>query len=110
MAARIKTGDTVEVVTGDAKIKGQRGKVTKVDTKKGRVTIEGVNFVWKHLRRSQEHPKGGRIEREASIDLSNVMVVDPQSGKPTRIGFTVVEENGKQMKKRVAKKSGTILD
>ena len=107
---KIKRGDTVVVIRGDAKIKNQRGKVLKFDPKTNRVVVEGLNYMKKHLRRSQENPRGGRVEREAPMDVSNVMLVCPQTNKPTRVGFTFVEEGGERVKKRVAKVSGKILD
>lgn len=107
---KIKRGDTVEVIRGDAKIKGQRGKVLRVLPKKNAVVIENVNYVFKHLRRSQEHPRGGRVEKEAPIDISNVMLVCPETNKRTRVGYKFVEEAGKQVKKRVCKISGAVLD
>lgn len=107
---KIKRGDTVEVIRGDAKIKGQRGKVLRVIRKDNAVVIENVNYVYKHLRRSQEHPKGGRVEREAPIDISNVMLICPETNKKTRVGFTLVEEGGKKVKKRLCKASGAVID
>jgi large subunit ribosomal protein L24 len=119
MAAKIKTGDTVVVVRG--RDKGKQGKVLKVlkkeiRNKKGeviqtkvRVIVEGVNLRKKHVRATQVS-EGGIVEFEAPIDVSNVMLVDPQTGQPTRVGFETVEEDGYIVKYRVAKKSGTRLD
>jgi large subunit ribosomal protein L24 len=119
MAAKIKTGDTVVVLRG--KDKGKQGKVLKVikkekRNKKGevietkvRVIVEGVNLRKKHVRATQVS-EGGIVEFEAPIDISNVMLVDPQTGEPTRVGFETVEEDGYIVKYRVAKKSGTRLD
>jgi large subunit ribosomal protein L24 len=119
MAAKIKTGDTVVVVRG--RDKGKQGKVLKVlkkeiRNKKGeviqtkvRVVVEGVNLRKKHIRATQVS-EGGIVEFEAPIDISNVMLVDPQTGEPTRVGFETVEEDGYIVKYRVAKKSGTRLD
>jgi len=119
MAAKIKTGDTVVVVRG--RDKGKRGKVLKVvkkeiRNKKGeviqtkvRVVVEGVNLRKKHVRATQVS-EGGIVEFEAPIDVSNVMLVDPRTGEPTRVGFETVEEDGYLVKYRVAKKSGTRID
>ncbi len=119
MAMKIKRGDTVVVLRG--KDKGKQGKVLKVikkeeRNKKGevirtkyRVIVEGVNLRKKHVRATQVS-EGGIIEFEAPIDISNVMLIDPKTGKPTRVGFEIVEENGYLVKYRVAKKSGTRLD
>lgn len=104
MGNRIKRGDTVEVIRGDSRNKGRRGKVLSVDRRKNEVVIENVNYVKKHLRRSQEHPKGGRVEREAPLDMSNVMVVCPSCSRATRIGFVTVKEGEKDVKHRKCKK------
>ncbi len=103
MAMRIKQGDTVMVITG--RDKGKTGKVLLVLTDKGRLVVEGVNRVWKHVKPSQRSPQGGRIQKDAPIQASNVMPVDPSTGKPTRVKFEV--RDGK--KHRVAIKSGTSL-
>ena len=78
----IRRNDVVAVITGEEK--GKTGKVLSVDLRSGRVIVEGVNFIWKHLRRSQQHPHGARIQKEASIHLSNVKVVCPSCNKPVR--------------------------
>lgn len=97
----IKKGDMVYVNTGDDK--GKTGKVTKVIIEKKRAIVEGVNMVKKSTKPSAEHPQGGFVEQEASIHISNLNVVDPKTGKPTRIGRKL-GENGKLV--RYAKKSG----
>ena len=99
--ARLKSGDTVEVVSGAEK--GKRGKVLRINQESGRVTVQGVNMVYKHLRKSQKHPQGGRIQLEAGLDISNVMLVDPKSGTPTRVRMEV-DGNGKKV--RVSTRSG----
>ena len=99
--SRLKSGDLVAVVSGAEK--GKRGKVLKVDRRQGRITVQGVNMVYKHLRRSQKHPRGGRIQLEAALDMSNVLLVDPKSGKPTRVRMKV-DDDGKKV--RVSVKSG----
>jgi len=100
----VKTGDSVIVITG--KDKGKKGKVLEVQPAKGRVIVEGVNLIKKHVRPSQQNPEGGILTQEAYIDASNVMHIDPKSGKPTRIGHK--EVNGKKV--RIAKKSGEVID
>lgn len=85
--------------------KGKQGRVLRVITDKDRVVVEGINRVWKHVRPSQRHPQGGRIQKDAPIHLSNVMPLDPTTGKGTRVKFEARE--GK--KHRVAVKSGTDL-
>ena len=103
MARHIKTGDTVMVITGADK--GKTGKVLRVMTDKDRVVVEGINRVWKHVRPSQRNPQGGRIQKNAPIHVSNVMPLDPTTGKGTRVRFEV--RDGR--KHRIAVKSGTDL-
>lgn len=99
----IKTGDKVVVISG--KDKGKEGVVLAAQPSTNKVTVEGVNVVKKHVRPSQMNPDGGIVEFEAPIHASNVMIVDPKSGKPTRVGFKFVD--GKKV--RFAKKSGEVL-
>ncbi|MBF0709917.1 MULTISPECIES: 50S ribosomal protein L24 [unclassified Gemella] len=96
----IKKGDKVVVITG--KDKGKVGIVKEALPKEDRVVVEGVNIVKKHTKSSQEAPQGGRIEFEAPVHVSNVMLQDPETGKPTRVGFEV--KDGKKV--RISKKSG----
>ncbi len=110
MPARIKADDEVIVIGG--KDRGKRGKVLRVDPKAQRVYIEGLNMVKRHQRPQQvagaqrAQQVGGVIEKEGPIHLSNVMLLDPKDGKPTRVGVEI--ENGKRV--RVAKRSGTRID
>ena len=110
MSARVKTGDEVIVVGG--KDRGKRGKVLRVEPAKHRVYVEGLNMVKRHTRPRQvagaqrAEDVGGVIEKEGPIHISNVMLLDPGDGKPTRIGVEV--EDGKRY--RVARRSGTRLD
>ena len=101
----VKNGDQVIVISG--KDKGTTGKVISVDKKKGRVFVEGVNIVKKHRKAKSQTAVSGIVEREGSIDASNVMLVDPKSGKPTRVGYKV---NADGTKARIAKKSGAVID
>lgn len=103
MARNIKTGDTVVVIAGADK--GRVGKVLRVLTAKDRVVVEGVHRVWKHVRPSRQNPQGGRIQKDAPIHISNVMPVDPTTGKGTRVRFEMRDGQ----KHRVAVKSGTDL-
>jgi large subunit ribosomal protein L24 len=103
MKLNIKKGDNVQVMTGVDK--GKTGKVVEIITEKYRAIVEGVNIVHKHTKPSTNSPQGGIIQKEASIHMSNLMIVDPSEGKPTRIGRKI--ENGKSV--RYAKKSGEIL-
>ena len=97
---RIKKGDTVYVNAGNDK--GKTGKVLAVDPEAQRAIVEGVNMVSKHTKPNAKQPQGGIIKKEAPIHISNLNLIDPQSGKPTRVGFKV--EGGKKV--RFAKKSG----
>ena len=102
MSMKIKKGDTVKVIAGrDSKAEG---KVISVDVKKNRVIVEGVNMVTKHAKPSQANPNGGIIQKEAPIDISNVMLV--YKGKPTRVGFKMDGDK----KVRFAKATGEVID
>ena len=103
MARHIKSGDMVMVIAGADK--GRTGRVLRVLIDKNRVVVEGVNRVWKHVRPSQRNPQGGRIQKDAPVHISNVMPIDPATGKATRVKFE--ERNGK--KHRVAIGTGTDL-
>ncbi|MUG73501.1 50S ribosomal protein L24 [Paenibacillus validus] len=101
----VKKDDTVFVITG--KDKGKKGRVIAAYPRQNRVLVEGVNMIKKHAKPSQANPQGGILTQEAPIHVSNVMLVDPISGQPTRIGYKVLD-SGKKV--RVAKKSGEIID
>ena len=98
---KIKKGDTVYVLAGDDK--GKTGRVLSVMPEQGKAIVEGVNIVSKSTKPNANAPQGGIIKKEAPIDLSNLAVVDPKTGKPTRVGFRF-DENGKKV--RYSKKSG----
>ena len=104
--AKIKSGDQVVVISG--KDRGKTGKVQRVDPKKDRVVVEGVNIVKRHQRPSALNPnaEAGVIEREGAIHISNVMLIDPDTKKPTRVGIT--REGGKRQ--RIARRSGAQVD
>ena len=96
---KIHKGDQVKVVTG--KESGKTGKVLRVDTESHRVVIERLNMVKKHTKPNpKKNPQGGVIEREAAIDVSNVMLVCPACGQPTRVGYRVTADGGKVRKCR----------
>ena len=97
----IKKGDTVTVVAGDSK--GQQGRVLSINREKETVIVEGVNLISKHTKPNAKSPQGGILKKEASIHISNLMLVDPSSGKATRIGRKL---NDKNKLVRYAKKSG----
>jgi len=108
MAARVRKDDIVEVIAGDNK--GAHGKVLRVFPGKNRVLVEGVNVVYRHVRRSRRHPQGGRIRREAPIHISNVQPVDPKTGKGTRVRFKVKRDaSGKVGPKQRVSIGGTVL-
>ena len=98
---RIKKGDTVMVITGESK--GQKGRVLRVDKSKEKAIVEGLNLVSKHTKPNAKSPQGGIIRKEAPIHISNLMLIDPTSGKPTRIGRRL-NSNNKLV--RYSKKSG----
>ena len=100
----VKKGDKVMVISG--KEKGKTGTIIAAFPKKDRVLVEGMNLVKKHMKPNQANPQGGIVSQEASIHVSNVMLIDPKSGEPTRVGYKV--EDGKKV--RVAKKSGETID
>jgi large subunit ribosomal protein L24 len=104
MAAKIKKGDRVVVLTG--RDKGRQGAVLKVLPKDSRVLVEGLNIVQRHTRPTQGDPQGGIKPKEAALHISNVALVDPKSGGATRVGFRV--EDGKKV--RFAKKSGEVIN
>jgi large subunit ribosomal protein L24 len=107
MPARIRRDDEVIVISG--KDRGKRGKVLRVQPKQERIFVEGLNIVKRHQRPTQTaagQQAGGVIEREGPIHVSNVMLIDPKDGKPTRMGIEIVD--GKRL--RVAKRSGARLD
>ena len=103
MAAKIKKGDTVEVIAG--KDKGQRGAVLQILPKKNRVLVEGLNMVKKHQKPAQGQ-EGGILDKEAPLHMSNVMIIDPQDDRPCRVGFDMKDGQ----KRRVSKRTGTVLD
>ena len=100
----IKTGDKVRVIAG--KDKGKEGSVKKILAAENRVVVEGINMIKKHQKPNNANPNGGIIDAEAPIQASNVMLIDPSTNEPTRVGFKVVD--GKKV--RVAKKSGKTID
>ncbi len=101
---KIKKGDKVTVITG--RDKGKTGEILRVDPKRSRVLVQGVNMVKRHQGPSQTSP-GGIIEKEASLHISNVAHIDPKSDQPTRIGYRI-ESGGRKV--RFAKRSGELID
>jgi large subunit ribosomal protein L24 len=101
----VKKDDTVMVISG--KDKGKKGRIIVAYPRQNRVLVEGINMVKKHSKPSQDYPQGGIIEKEAPIHVSNVMLIDPKSGLPTRVGYQVLD-NGSKV--RIAKRSGEVID
>lgn len=104
----VKKGDEVKVIAGNDK--GKEGRVLMVYPDRERVLVEGINMRVHHDQPTQQNPQGGRIEREVAIHVSNVMVIDPSTGEPTRIGRKRIEEDGNGRWVRYAKNSGEIID
>ena len=105
MAARIRKGDTVVVITGADK--GRRGEVLRVMPKAERAVVQGVNIAKRHTKPRGMGEPGGIVEREATIHLSNLMLIDPKSEKPTKVGFRVLDDGRKV---RVAKATGDVIE
>ncbi|HJP30341.1 MAG TPA: 50S ribosomal protein L24 [Candidatus Latescibacteria bacterium] len=102
---KIKRDDTVLVISGNDK--GKRGRVLRVFPEQDRLIVEGVRMMKKHTKPTQRDPQGGIVEREAPMHISNVMLVDPKSDEPTRVGRRRLDE-GRQV--RIAKRSGEMID
>ncbi len=100
----IKVNDLVEMLSGADK--GKQGKVLKVDRANRKVVVEGLNRVFKHVKKSQRNPQGGRLSKENAVDASKVALVCPQTGKPTRIGVRYLPDGSKE---RYSKKSGATI-
>ncbi|HXT79705.1 MAG TPA: 50S ribosomal protein L24 [Acetobacteraceae bacterium] len=105
MAARIRKGDTVVVLSGASK--GIRGEVLRVIPRAERALVQGVNIVKRHTKPTGMGQPGGIVEQEASIHLSNLMLIDPKSEKPTKVGFRILDDG---QKVRVAKATGAVIE
>jgi large subunit ribosomal protein L24 len=105
MAAKVKKGDRVVVLTG--RDKGKEGEVLKVLPQESRVVVQGVMLVKRHQKASPRNPEGGIVSKEAAIDVSNIAHLDPKDGMPTRVGFKFLEDGRKV---RYAKRSGEVID
>jgi large subunit ribosomal protein L24 len=100
----IRKGDMVRVITGDDA--GSTARVLRVLIDKGKIVVEGVNKVYKHMKPSRRNPQGGRLSKEMPIDASNVMLIDPSTSRPTRVGVRILSDGSKE---RFAKRSGASL-
>jgi large subunit ribosomal protein L24 len=105
----IRKNDNVIVIAGNSR--GKSGKVLKVYPATRRIIVEGVNIMKRHTRPNQRNPQGGIVQREAPIHMSNVMLLDPKSNQPTRVGTKVVKDEsiGKKRRMRVAKATGEMF-
>jgi large subunit ribosomal protein L24 len=106
---KIRKNDNVVVIAGNSR--GKSGKVLKVYPETRRIIVEGVNIMKRHTRPNQRNPQGGIVQREAPIHMSNVMLLDPKSNQPTRVGTKVVKDEsiGKKRRMRVAKATGEMF-
>lgn len=106
---KIRKNDMVMVIAGNDR--GKTGKVLKVFPKDYRVIVEGINLRKKHTKPNQKNPQGGILEKEAPIHASNVMILDPKTNEPTRIGSRIIldEKKGKKKIVRIAKASGEMI-
>jgi large subunit ribosomal protein L24 len=107
MAARLKKGDRVVVITG--RDKGRTGEIIEMRRTEGRALVRGINMVKRHQRQTAA-AEGGIISKEAPVHLSNIALADPKDGKPTRVGFKFVGSGDERKKVRVAKRSGVEID
>ncbi len=106
---KIKKNDMVMVIAGNDR--GKTGKVLKVFPKTNRIIVEGISIRKRHTKPNQKNPQGGILEKEGSINASNVMILDPKTNEPTRIGSQIIldEKTGKRKTARVAKASGEMI-
>lgn len=104
MAQHVKQGDQVMVIAGDDR--GKTGQVLKVFPDNQKVLVQGVNQVYRHMRPSRQNPRGGRVQKEMPIHISNVQPIDPKTSRPTRVGYKVTEDGSKE---RIARVSGESL-
>ena len=106
---KIRKNDNVQVISGNDR--GKKGKVLKVFPKDSRVIVEGINLRKRHTKPNQRNPQGGILEKEAPINVSNVMLIDPKSNEPTRLGSQIIldEKTGKKKRARISRVSGEMV-
>lgn len=105
---KLRKNDKVKVISGNNR--GKEGKILKIYRSADKVIVEGVNIIKRHTKPNQKNPQGGITQKEAPIQVSNVMLIDPKAGEPTRLGVQVIDEgNGKKKRMRYGKKSGEII-
>jgi large subunit ribosomal protein L24 len=100
----IRVKDVVEILTGDDR--GKRGEVISVDREKGKVVVQGINLVYRHMKARGRQQQGGRLSKEMGVDASNVALIDPSTNKPTRVGVRYLPDGTKEL---YAKSSGTLI-
>lgn len=100
----VRKDDIVVVLAGDDK--GKRGRVLRVNREAGKLVVEGVNRVYRHLKPSRRNPQGGRLSKEMPVDVSNVALIDPTTNRPTRVGVRFLDDGSKEL---YAKKSGARI-
>ncbi len=106
---KIHKNDNVMIIAGNDR--GKSGKILKVFPKKSRIIVEGINLRQRHSKPTQKNPQGGIIEKEAPIDISNVMLIDPNNNEPSRLGSQIIldEKTGKKKRVRVSRTSGEMI-
>lgn len=105
---KLRKNDKVKVISGNNR--GKEGKILKIYRSTDKVIVEGVNIIKRHTKPNQKNPQGGITQKEAPIQVSNVMLIDPKAGEPTRLGVQVIDEgDGKKKRMRYGKKSGEII-
>ncbi|HAX48629.1 MAG TPA: 50S ribosomal protein L24 [Ignavibacteria bacterium] len=105
---KLRKNDKVKIISGNNR--GKEGKILKIYRSTNKVIVEGVNIIKRHTKPNQKNPQGGITQKEAPIQVSNVMLIDPKAGEPTRLGVQVIEEaEGKKKRMRYGKKSGEII-
>lgn len=109
LKTKLKKNDNVKVIAGNDK--NATGKILFIDREKGRVIVEGVNIMHRHTKPNQKNQQGGIVKREAPINISNVMLIDPKSGEATRVGTKLIDDEttGKTKRMRYGKSSGEII-
>ena len=108
LKTRLKKNDRVRVISGNHR--GKEGKILKIFRDKKRIIVEGVNIIKRHTRPTQKNPQGGITQKEAPIHISNIMLIDPKSNEPSRIGMQIItDDSGNRKRMRYGKKSGEII-
>lgn len=105
---KLRKNDKVKVISGNNR--GKEGKILKIFRSADKIIVEGVNMIKRHTKPNQKNPQGGITQKEAPIQVSNVMLIDPKAGEPTRLGVQIIDEgSGKKKRMRYGKKSGEII-